>query len=198
VFPELARTRLNDANRASVLFHHRALTKPHKGLHRGMSVTSWDSPSSSGTHMQNSAAYLIAVLLGFGLPQLLKAVYWSVRRRQVAWRELFASGGMPSSHSSLVTALAVTTVIKLGVTNPVAVLAGVGAGVVIYDSTHVRRAAGEQSIAIEQILRQHPTYDDSSHTSIATPYLTRGHTPAEVVAGMAFGAIVAVVVSAIW
>ena len=53
---------------------------------------------------------LIAALLGWFLAQALKLPFEFVRTRKWSWGLFFAPGGMPSSHSSLVT----TTSLAIG------------------------------------------------------------------------------------
>ncbi|MDR2973820.1 MAG: divergent PAP2 family protein [Propionibacteriaceae bacterium] len=150
--------------------------------------------------MEVFSPYFFAVVAGFGLPQLFKSVWASLRDRRLRWRVAFDTGGMPSSHSSLVTALALTIGAKVGWGSPIFVLAAVWAAIVIYDSAHVRRAVGEQGVALRGLLLQRGPGAKTRPDTIPTggldePYASRGHTPAEVLAGMACGAVIAVVVA---
>ena len=58
---------------------------------------------------------------------------------------MWATGGMPSSHSALVVALAITVGIKTGFDSPLFAVSAVLAMIVMYDAAGVRQAAGKQA-----------------------------------------------------
>ena len=81
-------------------------------------------------------------LAACGLAQLSKLfIELLVHRR---WRPavLIETGGMPSSHSALVTGTAAAIAWEQGLDSPLFALAATVAFVVMYDSSGVRRAAG--------------------------------------------------------
>lgn len=104
---------------------------------------------------------------------------------------LIGSGGMPSSHSALVVALAVGVGRDLGWNSPGFAIAAVISSVVMYDAAGVRRAAGKQAEAINQII------NDIYHgTQISQERLKEliGHTPIEVLIGALIGIFMGLIV----
>lgn len=104
---------------------------------------------------------------------------------------LIGSGGMPSSHSALVVALAVGVGRDLGWDSPAFAIAAVFSSVVMYDAAGVRRAAGKQAEVINQII------NDIYHgTQISQERLKEliGHTPVEVMIGALIGLLMGLLV----
>lgn len=81
-------------------------------------------------------------LAACGLAQLSKLLIELVEHRR--WRPavLFETGGMPSSHSALLTGTAAAIGWQLGFADPLFALAATMCFVVLYDAAGVRRAAG--------------------------------------------------------
>lgn len=84
--------------------------------------------------------------------QVIKTVLAYIPSKQVVWERMVGAGGMPSSHSSFVCALAVATAKKVGYTSPEFALALGIAAVVMYDAMGVRRAAGEQAKVLNKMV----------------------------------------------
>jgi len=123
-------------------------------------------------------------LFAWGLAQMLKIAihYW--RCHEFSPRLLISAGGMPSSHSAFVCALAVAVALREGMDSSLFALALGLAGIVMYDATGVRRAAGHQATVLNQIVEElfqgHPISDRK-----LTELL--GHTPTQVVVGAICG-----------
>ena len=66
-------------------------------------------------------------------------------------RRFFESGGMPSSHSAFVCSIAMGIGFREGFASSFFALAFMIAMVVMYDAMGVRRAAGEQAEAINEL-----------------------------------------------
>lgn len=136
--------------------------------------------------------YLVVPFATWAVAQLLKFSYAASRGR-LDFRYLYASGGMPSVHSAVVTSLAVTAFLVDGPGSAIFGLAAVLAGIVMYDSLGVRRAAGEQAAALNVLM-------DSlteNRLRLAQP-VTRlrevlGHHPTEVLVGFLLGLILGIV-----
>jgi len=99
-----------------------------------------------------------------------------------------SSGGMPSSHSSFVTA--VTTVIGLteGFDSLIFALGAIVSLIVMYDASGVRRAAGNQAKVINDILA---SIENSGINLDKKLKEMLGHTPVEVAAGGVLGIVIA-------
>ncbi len=132
-------------------------------------------------------APLMAAAIAWALAQIVKVPLDYIFTREFNWHLLFSAGGMPSSHSALVTALAWTIGLQYGFDSPVFALAFVMGAIVIYDATGVRRAAGEHAKVINRMIADlvegHPLKDQELKELL-------GHTPRQVAAGIVFGWLV--------
>jgi len=122
--------------------------------------------------------------------QVLKVIVELLRKRRLHWGLLTSSGGMPSSHSSFVTA--VTTVIGLteGFDSPIFALGAIVSLIVMYDASGVRRAAGNQAKVINDLLG---SIEDTGIKLDKKLKEMLGHTPIEVAAGAVLGIVIALI-----
>ena len=100
---------------------------------------------------------------------------------------LFSTGGMPSSHSAFVVALALSIGTMEGLNSPVFALAFVFACIVMYDAAGVRRATGKHAQVINDLmdrLKKIGVKPDKKLKEIL------GHSPVEVVGGAIWGSVV--------
>jgi len=138
---------------------------------------------------------LAAGLLGWFLGQFLKVPMEFLITRRVNWGLWFSSGGMPSSHSSLMTATTLSIGLNYGFGSPVFALAFAVSMIVVYDASGVRRQAGihaqKINILCEEVLRGEPLQIDKLKEVL-------GHTPPQVVGGVILGLLVALFVYGIW
>lgn len=122
------------------------------------------------------------------LAQFLKLVFELMRHGKVNFRTLVETGGMPSAHSALVTALATGVGQTRGWESPEFALACIFAVIVMYDAAGVRQAAGNQARIlnqiVEELLREHTIFDETRLKELL------GHTPVQVFAGCALGVLV--------
>nr|DAD43785.1 TPA_asm: hypothetical protein HUJ06_002015 [Nelumbo nucifera] len=88
---------------------------------------------------------LLSALLAFALAQFLKLFTTWFKEKRWDSRRLLGSGGMPSSHSATVTALAMAIALQDGTGGSAFAIAVVLASVVMYDATGVRLHAGRQA-----------------------------------------------------
>lgn len=134
---------------------------------------------------------LIGALLAWCLAQVLKLPLLYLAERDWDWSVLLRAGGMPSSHSALVTAGAHGVGLALGFDSPLFALSIILALIVIYDATGIRRQAGVHAEIINAILRDlfegHPLRQERLREVL-------GHSPMEAFVGMVLGLVVAQVV----
>ncbi len=107
-------------------------------------------------------------------------------------RYLYASGGMPSVHSAVVTSLFVTTWLQQGSMSPLSGITAILAAIVIYDSLGVRRSTGEQAIVLNGLVDSLEEHKITFNTNVTKVREVLGHKPKEVFWGMVLGATVAV------
>ncbi|WP_267382889.1 divergent PAP2 family protein [Cyanobacterium sp. uoEpiScrs1] len=117
--------------------------------------------------------------------QGLKAIIELFRNGPVNLRYLVTTGGMPSSHSALVGALATGVGLTVGWNSPEFAIASLFAVVVMYDAAGVRQAAGTQAKILNQILDEF--FHDGHHLNQERLKELLGHTPFQVFAGLAWG-----------
>lgn len=113
--------------------------------------------------------------------QILKLFIELAQFRRIRFKVLFETGGMPSSHSALVSALATGIGSTQGWDTPQFAIATVFAFIVMYDAAGIRRAAGKQAKVLNQIMVE---VFEEEHDPLKE---LLGHTPAQVVAGSVLG-----------
>lgn len=153
--------------------------------------------------------------------QILKLLFTLIFTKKIVWERMVGAGGMPSSHSALVSSISVAMVGKLGFESPVFGLTLAFAAIVMYDAMGVRRAAGEQAKVLNRIVFEFTNFplllkpqqkDDSNADDMdsddaiyggepahaeSEPLFDKelkeflGHTPLEVLAGCLVGILVA-------
>lgn len=127
---------------------------------------------------------LMAALLAWALAQLAKTIYECVRHRELKFSRLVSAGGMPSSHSALVTGLATAAGRVSGIGSPAFAISAVLAGIVMYDAAGVRRAVSIQARILNQMI------DDAFQGKPFAEKRLReliGHTPVQVLVGALLG-----------
>lgn len=138
-------------------------------------------------HLEASA-YLVAIVSGWLIAHLIKhAIALSKGRRPDLLRQMFISGGMPSSHAATSVAVWTVVLLKDGVDSGLFGIATLFTLIVCYDAVKVRRSSGEQGEALRQLIKE-------SKSQIVLPRSARGHTPVEVLVGAVLGALIGLVV----
>ena len=128
--------------------------------------------------------YLYVPLLLWFCIQVFKVICDLVKTKKFNFKRIMGAGGMPSSHTAVVTSLAMLVGKSEGFDPAMFAVALVFAMVVMYDAAGVRRAAGKQAHLLNKI--------------IETPGLTGvevqerlvevlGHTPLQVIVGAIIG-----------
>ncbi len=128
-----------------------------------------------------AATWLIAQLIKFSI---------NAFGGNISFKQLFASGGMPSGHSAVVASLATTAFLLDGAASHLFGLTVVVAAIVMYDSFGVRRSVGEQGLALNILL---DSLAAEKVGPINRPKVREvlGHQPLEVIIGAVLGVILA-------
>lgn len=138
---------------------------------------------------------LAAALLGWFLAQTLKLPIEYLRTGRWSWGLWFSPGGMPSSHSSLVTATSLAIGLYYGFGSPLFGLSLAIAIIIIYDAAGVRRQAGihaeKINDIIDELFRGQPLNEERLKEVL-------GHTPIEVIAGVLLGLSIALTLWVLW
>ncbi|MBD2569987.1 divergent PAP2 family protein [Anabaena lutea] len=132
----------------------------------------------------NNRVLLVALVACF-VAQALKLIVELVKNRKLNVRVLVTTGGMPSAHSALVTALAAGVGQTIGWASAEFALATVFAIIVMYDAAGVRQAAGKQARILNQMIDE--LFDEKPDFSQDRLKELLGHTPVQVIAGSALG-----------
>ena len=131
---------------------------------------------------------LIAGLVAWLLAQVIKIPLDYFRTRRWNWALLLTTGGMPSSHSSLMTAITLAIGLYHGFDNPVFALGVAITMIVTYDAAGVRQQAGIHAqrinVLFDELLHGHPINQRDLREVL-------GHTPLEVAGGILLGLMVA-------
>jgi len=136
---------------------------------------------------------LIVSICAWAIAQLIKVIVVLVEKKQFDFRVLVASGGMPSSHSAIVSALTTSIAIVDGVESVAFAISVILSLIVIYDSAGVRRSVGKQAVVLNRIVkelreRRHISYFEKDLRELM------GHSTFQVIVGTGLG----VAVSFIW
>lgn len=140
----------------------------------------------------------IACLIASSLAQVLKLPLEYLRTKQWDWSLLISTGGMPSSHSAVVTAAAIGVGHYVGFDTPLFGLAFAIATVVVYDATNIRRQAGFHAQQINRIIKEVFIERVKPVDEFEELREVLGHSPAEALGGIALGILVNLVVWQIW
>lgn len=128
---------------------------------------------------------LLVALLACVIAQVLKLIVEFGRHHKLNVRALVETGGMPSAHSALVTALATGVGQTNGWASTEFAIALVFAIIVMYDAAGVRQAAGKQARVLNQIIDEFFHGEHQFREDRLKELL--GHTPFQVIIGSMLG-----------
>ena len=131
--------------------------------------------------------YIYIPLLTWFCIQTFKVLYDLVTTKKFNFKRIIGAGGMPSSHSAVVMALAIMVGKDQGFGSSIFAISLIFAFVVMYDATGVRRAAGKQARLLNKIVET-PGLSGLEVQERLVEVL--GHTPIQVFVGALIGIIV--------
>jgi acid phosphatase family membrane protein YuiD len=136
----------------------------------------------------------LSSLTSWFVAQLLKVVIVLLRSHRRTAREIvgtlmWRTGGMPSSHSSLVSALATSVAFAEGIGSTLFIVTLCLALIVIRDSLGVRRASGLQARSLNLLGREVSARLEIEYRPVKE---IQGHAPLEVLVGALLGLFIAV------
>jgi uncharacterized protein len=131
---------------------------------------------------------LVISLIACLAAQVLKLPIELVKNRKFNLRNLVTTGGMPSSHSAFVGALASGVGQTLGWESPEFAIATIFAIIVMYDAAGVRQAAGKQARILNQIVDEF--FEEDHNLNEARLKELLGHTPFQVFVGLGLGIVI--------
>lgn len=133
----------------------------------------------------------VSAAIAWFIAQLLKTIIHTFVTKDFSIERMYGSGGMPSSHSSTVTALATTAYLIHGAASSEFAISAILAIIVMYDARGVRRETGIQAKVLNDLIdllkdihNELMSIDDKLKEFV-------GHTPLQVVAGAFLGIVIA-------
>ncbi len=122
--------------------------------------------------------------------QAFKVIFDLVKTKKFNFKRIMGAGGMPSSHSAVVTTLSTMIGKEFGVQSPMFAMSLIFACIVMYDAAGVRRAAGKQAKLLNKIVET-PGLTGVEVSERLVEVL--GHTPMQVVVGALIGIVVGLI-----
>ncbi|MDD5833396.1 MAG: divergent PAP2 family protein [Clostridiales bacterium] len=137
---------------------------------------------------------LITVIAAWASAQLLKTLITLWIERRFVPERLLGPGGMPSSHSSTVCSLAVSTAIIYSIHSFEFCISLVLAMIVMHDAMNVRLETGKQAKILNEMMKNNPLHIKGEVFEEQLKELV-GHTPTQVICGALLGVAVALIVN---
>lgn len=137
-----------------------------------------------------------SAVIGWLVAQVLKTMIHFILTKKLVAERMVGSGGMPSSHSATVCALATATGIQYGGGGFEFAVTVMLAIIVMYDAMGVRRETGKQGQVLNEMLE---VFTNMGKQISAEAKLKEfvGHTPLQVLMGAILGIAIAVIVMSI-
>lgn len=135
--------------------------------------------------------YVYIPLIVWFCIQTFKVVHDLIRTKKFNFKRILGAGGMPSSHSAIVTCISAMIGKSEGFDTPIFAMSLIFAMVVMYDAAGVRRAAGKQARLLNKIVE---TPGLSSVQVQEKLVEVLGHTPLQVFVGAFIGIVVGLIV----
>ena len=163
----------------------------------GLHSTGMEARSVTALYDLVSGPVFLSAFFSWFVAQFIKTVIDIARNRSrtsadVVTTMFWKTGGMPSSHSSLVTALATSIGFVWGTNSPIFTLSLFYGVLIIRDALGVRRSAGVQARVLNQLGADLKKQFGITYRPVKE---VSGHTPTEVAVGVALGFFIAVAFS---
>ncbi len=137
--------------------------------------------------MEIFSPYIIAGLIAWLLAHTIKYTIATIKAKSIRqFQRFYMSGGMPSAHSAMISAVVVTIGLLEGFGSPVFALGAAIASIVMYDAVTVRRSSGEQGIALVKLFTE-------VKSKLIPPKVAEGHTVAEIAVGAILGSFLGLI-----
>lgn len=141
-----------------------------------------------------SNTVLLSGIYSWFIAQFLKIIIDLIRKKDINLRTrdfflkvVFGTGGMPSSHSATISAVAISIGMTKGFDSPIFAFAVIMVGIIIRDATGVRLSTGKQAEAINIIMENQYRKDGVPYHKLKE---VRGHKPLETFVGALVGVLV--------
>ncbi len=132
---------------------------------------------------------IVPIMIWIGI-QTFKVLWDLIVDHKFNFKRILGAGGMPSSHSAVVTALSTMIAREYGINSPIFGITFVFSAIVMYDAAGIRRAAGKQAELLNKIMET-PGLTSMQMSEKLVEVL--GHTPTQVFVGAVIGIIVGLI-----
>lgn len=139
--------------------------------------------------LQNKVLIIAAV--AWLVAGVLKMIIELIINKKLSVARIIGAGGMPSSHTSTVIALAIAIAYDQGVSSVPFALAVIFAIVVIHDAVGVRLETGKQAKVLNTMMFESEAFKDLDFEKQLKEYI--GHTPLQALVGAIVGLVVAAI-----
>ncbi len=129
---------------------------------------------------------LVVPVSAWTIAQLTKMSIALLQGKGLDFRYMVSSGGMPSAHSAVVTALATTVGMTQGIGSALFGATVILAMIVMYDAAGVRQSVSQQSVVLNRIVRELRLRHSITSLEADMRELI-GHTPFQVIVGAVSG-----------
>jgi uncharacterized protein len=126
----------------------------------------------------------------WAITQVLKVIVVLVQEKRIAWNFFITSGGMPSSHTATVCALATAIAMTEGMASIYFSISVVLAVIVMYDAAGVRQSVGQHSAFLNRIVKEFSFHPSKVNRGKDFREFI-GHTPLQVFVGALLGVFIA-------
>ena len=142
--------------------------------------------------------FLITAVFAWFVAQVMKTIIYAILNKKLRLERMVGDGGMPSGHSATVSSLATITLLMYG---PGSFEFGVStllAIIVCHDAMGVRRESGKHAVVLNEMIRIYEKlFNEEELTDVELKEFV-GHTPLQVVAGIAVGICSALLAWFMW
>ncbi|MCK4716296.1 MAG: divergent PAP2 family protein [Candidatus Marinimicrobia bacterium] len=128
---------------------------------------------------------IFAILLANITAQVVKLIGYALKKKTINFSILLSMGGMPSSHSASVTAMATSIGLIEGWSSTFFAIAACLAFIVMVDAAGLRQNTGKQAIVLNQIIKELLSPEHRLNKEKLKEFL--GHTPNQVLIGAFWG-----------
>jgi len=130
----------------------------------------------------------MAALISGLAAQVLKVIVDLIQKRRFNPLRVIDTGGMPSSHTSVVTTLTVGVAVYQGISSPLFGISLIISLYFVFEATGLRQEVGNQARVLNEIIEK---FKETHHFSSGSLRELIGHTWAEVMGGFALGLLIA-------
>jgi hypothetical protein len=133
----------------------------------------------------------VAAIISALTAQILKPFVDKLQKKRFNPFRMLDTGGMPSSHTSMVTTLTAGVAVYQGISSPLFGISLIFSLYFIFEATGLRQEVGNQARVLNEIIEK---ARETHHINAEELQELIGHTWAEVMGGFALGILMALII----